>query len=352
MHDVKSVRLARFLAVFVIDKKKSPEASASLFMDAKKTNRETRSNILPTLKMSDRDIGADGVPLLEPSPTPEPQSTQKRKRAAESEAQPTSKRAAKRKKTKAPKDIDDEALDADAGVNNALAHMDSQLLSDHLLQRTRRFNNDLSIVELEDLTLPSTAITDTTSFSNPRTTDHLPSFLETFGSRAGGPGSTNPQKKKRTLAQAPKEKGSPHTLIIAGAGLRAADLTRALRSFQSKESMVAKLFAKHIKLKEAVEMCGKTRMGIGVGTPQRLIDLLEAGGEGKGAEGGGKKAGSAALSLKRLERVVVDASHIDQKKRGILDMKETQGPLMRFLGTKELRERYGDGEGRVQLLFF
>lgn len=40
---------------------------------------------------------------------------------------------------------------------------------------------------------------------------------------------------------------------------------------------MAKLFAKHIKLKEAAEMTKKTRMGIGVGTPQRLIDLLENG---------------------------------------------------------------------------
>lgn len=41
--------------------------------------------------------------------------------------------------------------------------------------------------------------------------------------------------------------------------------------------MVAKLFAKHIKLKEAMDMAKKTRMGIGVGTPQRIADLLESG---------------------------------------------------------------------------
>jgi protein CMS1 len=64
---------------------------------------------------------------------------------------------------------------------------------------------------------------------------------------------------------------------VAGAGLRAADVTRALRKFQTEKSMVAKLFAKHIKLKEAIEMVSKTRMGIGVGTPQRLIDLMKDG---------------------------------------------------------------------------
>lgn len=71
--------------------------------------------------------------------------------------------------------------------------------------------------------------------------------------------------------------GSPHTLVITAAGLRAADLTRALRKFQTKDSMVAKLFAKHIKLKDAVEMVKKSRMGIGVGTPQRIGDLIDSG---------------------------------------------------------------------------
>lgn len=85
------------------------------------------------------------------------------------------------------------------------------------------------------------------------------------------------KRSKNKLSNAFEEKGRPHTLVIAGAGLRAADMTRALRDFQSKESMVAKLFAKHIKLKEAEEMARKTRMGIGVGTPQRIGDLLDSG---------------------------------------------------------------------------
>lgn len=112
---------------------------------------------------------------------------------------------------------------------------------------------------------------DTTSFAEPRVAENLPGFLEKFAA---------PRRKKKKgpkLSDAPQEKGAPHTLVVAGAGLRAADLTRALRQFQTKDCMVAKLFAKHIKLQEAVETTKKTRMGIGVGTPQRLIDLLENG---------------------------------------------------------------------------
>ncbi|KAK3072722.1 Protein cms1 [Teratosphaeriaceae sp. CCFEE 6253] len=280
--------------------------------------------------MSDSDGDHGGVPLVEGfgnSASPEPQQTTKRKR--EDETKPESKRAAKRKKTKKPKDVDDEALDVELGVNHAIAHMDSRLLADHIAQRTKHFQPDMSMVEAEDLHIPERAIMDTTSWDRSRATDDLASFVEKFA----GP---RRSKKGRMLVNAPKEKGSPHTLIVAGAGLRAADLTRALRRFQTKESMVAKLFAKHIKIKEAVEMVGKLRMGIGVGTPQRIIDLLEDG----------------VLKTTHLERIVIDASHIDLKKRGILDMKETQGPLVQLLSRPSLKESYGCEAGKVELLFY
>ncbi len=40
---------------------------------------------------------------------------------------------------------------------------------------------------------------------------------------------------------------------------------------------MAKVFAKHIKFKEAVEAMKSSRVNIGVGTPQRIIDLLDDG---------------------------------------------------------------------------
>ena len=114
------------------------------------------------------------------------------------------------------------------------------------------------------------SIVDTTNWEKPRTKDGLPEFLQRFAA---------PRRKKKgpKMSDAAEEKGHPHTLIVAGAALRAADLTRALRDFQTKEALVAKLFAKHIKLKEAVEMVKKSRINIGVGTPQRIFDLLENG---------------------------------------------------------------------------
>ena len=191
------------------------------------------------------------------------------------------------------------------------------------------------------------AILDTTSWSKERTEEELPKFLEQFA----GP---RRKKKGQKLSDAPQEKGHPHTLIVTAAGLRAADLARALRGFQTKQALVAKLFAKHIKMKEAVEMVKKSRINIGVGTPQRIFDLLENGLQFYTPALLGVDANTAvgALSASHLERIIVDASHIDQKKRGVLDMKETQVPLVNLLARTEIKERYGRREDGIELLFF
>ena len=101
-----------------------------------------------------------------------------------------------------------------------------------------------------------------------------------------------------------------------------------------------------------------SRIGIGVGTPLRLIDLLN---EGKHIHLARRipcvvntvfltQVGS--LSFLDLRRVVVDCSHIDQKGRGILDMRETLEPLIRLLKHPDIKDRYGKGHDDVHLLFF
>lgn len=44
----------------------------------------------------------------------------------------------------------------------------------------------------------------------------------------------------------------------------------------------------------------------------------------------------------------MDASHIDIKKRGVLDMKETLIPLLKLLSRKEFKERYGSAGGKLK----
>jgi protein CMS1 len=67
------------------------------------------------------------------------------------------------------------------------------------------------------------------------------------------------------------------------------------------------------------------RIDFGVGTPERLSALLD----------------ENALSTTNLKQIVIDVSYIDQKKRGILDMREVHEPLIKLLLRKEFT---GDDE--------
>lgn len=154
-------------------------------------------------------------------------STNNKKRAAEDV--PAVKKGKKRKGNSQ----DDESLDMELGLNTLFQRMDNQLLADHLAQKLTRFGTDLSPVEVSDLTLPggffyltfvlnshtnifaAGSIQDSTSWEETRTLAKFPDFLEKFSE--GG---------SERLMKTPKKKGSPHTIIVAGAGLRAADIVR------------------------------------------------------------------------------------------------------------------------------
>jgi len=49
------------------------------------------------------------------------------------------------------------------------------------------------------------------------------------------------------------------------------------------------------------------------------------------------------LKLDDLKRIIIDASWISEKKRGIFEIKETQKGVMDLLGNGELRKRLLDG---------
>ncbi|KAL5358209.1 U3-containing 90S pre-ribosomal complex subunit-domain containing protein [Aspergillus floccosus] len=220
---------------------------------------------------------------------------------------------------------DPKATESKGGINEDIGKMDGGLLADHLMQKSKRHNKNLTSVELSDLSIPDVAFLDTSSFDAPRQLEQLPAFLKAFSPNKGA-----------GLAQASEAKGAPHTLVVSPGGLRAADVVRALRSFQTKESIIGKLFAKHIKLEEAKQFLERARTGIGAGTPARISDLIDAG----------------SLKLDDLQRIVIDGSYVDQKQRGIFDMKETHFPLLQLLTRSEFKERYGAKEKKIQILVF
>ncbi|KAE8342899.1 hypothetical protein BDV24DRAFT_162074 [Aspergillus arachidicola] len=210
------------------------------------------------------------------------------------------------------------------GIDEAIGKMDGRLLADHFMQKAKRHNKELTAVELSDLSVPESSFLDTSSFDLPRQLEKLPAFLKAFS------------PKGSDLSKPSEEKGTPHTLVVCASGLRAADAVRALRTFQTKESPIGKLFAKHIKLEEAKQFLERSRIAIGGGTPARISDLIDTG----------------SLKLGELQRIVIDGSYVDQKQRGIFDMKETHLPLLKLLTRSEFRERYGAEEKRIQILIF
>ncbi|KAF2675162.1 hypothetical protein BT63DRAFT_431093 [Microthyrium microscopicum] len=248
---------------------------------------------------------------------PLPPSPSTKRKLEDDAPEPAVEKKRKIKKAKTPRQRPGEDFDDTQGLNLAIGRMDSQELITYVDSRTKQFEPKISEMELEDQRLLVKSIKDTSLWQETRDKQHMPEFLENVASES--------------LSEAAKSHGSPHTLVVAGAGLRAADLTRALRKFHSANGAVAKLFAKHIKIQESIDFCKRKRITIGVGTPQRIIDLLENG----------------ALSSKDLKRVVIDASHVDAKRRGILEMKDTLNPLVKLLNTPLLRDRFTDGSTTV-----
>lgn len=202
--------------------------------------------------MSDSEDGA-GVPLIEPGFLRSPSPAKGGKRKREDDVEPKQSKRAEKRKNKKPKNADNEDLNEELGLNLAIGRMDSQLLADYMAQRTKRFEPDLSMVELEDRYVPGMlyvgathhfsanhalffvrclmlnflsctvpespannisekAILDTSDWEQQRDLEHLPAFLENYA--------------KRNLKKTSKEKGRPHTLVVAMAGLRAADMVR------------------------------------------------------------------------------------------------------------------------------
>lgn len=104
---------------------------------------------------------------------------------------------------------------------------------------------------------------------------------------------------------------SPMVIVLCLSARRAVALLKDLSSLNVR---VAKLFAKHMDVKDQVAMLEQNKYGIGVGTPNRCLKLVEEG----------------ALSLERTERVLVDC-HEDGKRFTVCTMNDTAPDLMEFI---------------------
>ena len=180
--------------------------------------------------------------------------------------------------------------------------------------------DDLSTIELEDESLPVASFADTTSFSQDRTVSNLSAFLE--HTIPGG---------EQTLKKTVEAEGSPHTLLITGAAIRAQALLAEVRKYGTESNKIAKLFAKHMKLKDHVAYVEKTKFGIGAGSPHRIQALIE----------------TEVLKISNLKYIVLDGSFVDGKQRTIFTDKESFTALLSLLNQEALKVRLASGKTKI-----
>ncbi|KAF8758856.1 U3-containing 90S pre-ribosomal complex subunit [Rhizoctonia solani] len=256
-------------------------------------------------------------------------------------------------------------------------------LAQHLERSLAKAFPKTSQLERDDLVIPESSIVDTTTFTAERKDSSLSEFITLSAwdcTHVGSVPETHalassaacPTLASR-IAQRPKHHAAPTAIVLAGAALRVADLTRAVRPLKgeaggeiakvsrfciqrnyppavaggftrtevrltaenrrSHDSLYFFLFAKHFKLKDHVAHLAKTRVGVAVGTPARISQLL---------------AEPDALSVKALSHIVLDLTFIDTKQRSLLDIPETRVDTLRgVLGHSRIRERLLNGKTKI-----
>ncbi|XP_027536883.1 protein CMSS1 isoform X4 [Neopelma chrysocephalum] len=102
-----------------------------------------------------------------------------------------------------------------------------------------------------------------------------------------------------------KEKKSVVMLVICSSALRSLELIKSMTAFKG-DCRVLKLFAKHIKIKEQMNMLEKGVFHIGIGTPGRVKALVEQDG----------------LCFNSTRYMILDWNWRDQKLRRMMDIPE------------------------------
>jgi protein CMS1 len=116
------------------------------------------------------------------------------------------------------------------------------------------------------------------------------------------------QTKKKTPGS---EVGSPLVIIVSAGAVRSVEIMRHLST--SAQCRIAKLFAKHIKVEEQVDMLREYNP-IAVGTPNRLNKLVDIG----------------ALTLSNTKLILIDMA-ADEKSYTLLNSPNVKEDFFKFL---------------------
>mmetsp|Transcript_24123 Transcript_24123/g.27938 ORF Transcript_24123/g.27938 Transcript_24123/m.27938 type:complete len:327 (+) Transcript_24123:151-1131(+) len=112
---------------------------------------------------------------------------------------------------------------------------------------------------------------------------------------------------------------SPMVIIICVSARRAVSI---LKDISSLNVRAAKLFAKHMNVEEQNAMLRENKYSIAVGTPNRLLKLLENKGDDCDDEG--------ELCLDQTELIIIDC-YEDKKRFTVCTLNDTAPDLMRFI---------------------
>ncbi|XP_039393743.1 protein CMSS1 isoform X1 [Mauremys mutica] len=152
----------------------------------------------------------------------------------------------------------------------------------------QHFGTKRSVIELEELKLPDSCFLPSNDL-----THSFSSYLKEIC------------PKWAKLRKNHKEKSSVLMLIICSSALRCLELIKSMTAFKG-DCKVIKLFAKHKKIKEQMNMLENGVIHLGVGTPGRIKALVKQDG----------------LSLNSLKYLVLDWNWRDQKLRRMIDIPE------------------------------
>jgi hypothetical protein len=115
-----------------------------------------------------------------------------------------------------------------------------------------------------------------------------------------------------------KVEKSPMVIIVCTSALRA---VAVLKEISSLNIRAAKLFAKHMNVSDQVSMLDNNSYPIAVGTPNRLLKLIQMDKD---------KNGNGALSLDSTELIVIDCAE-DKKRFTVCTMNDTAPDMMQFI---------------------
>lgn len=124
--------------------------------------------------------------------------------------------------------------------------------------------------------------------------------------------------------------GSPSMLVLSSAAMGAVNFIKACPDL-NRGCRFMKLFAKHIKVEEQVDLLKNSVVCVGAGTPNRVLKLIDSG----------------ALKLDKLKYVLLDVQ-LDAKQRTILDIHEVRADWW-MLYNKYLKQLVLDGGLKIGL---